>query len=74
MMNRDLDCGIELAKRLDGNVESGDDTTTLRQEDAVDAPAPVDCSRRRDVTGADVFGQGTADQVAVVVCSERFER
>jgi hypothetical protein len=52
MMNPDIDCRIELTKRLDRNIDPGDDTTTLRQQNSVDAPIPVDVMSPRPTSSA----------------------
>ena len=70
---RNLHVGIELAKRLECDVEAGDHAVGLREDDRAGTLIRPDRRCRGDVRRADVLRQSSADQVAIFARVERLE-
>ena len=71
---RNRAAGIELTKRLGGDVDPGEDAWRLREDDAPGAHVGSDGRIRRHVSPAEIFGERAPDGLAIERRLERLER
>ena len=71
---RDRAAGIELTKRLGGDVDAGEHAWRLREDDAAGAQRPRHGRLRRDVAPAEVLGERAPDGLAIERRLQRLER
>ena len=73
MTHGDRHTGIELTESFRCDVEPGDDTGRLGQNDGVGLLLSVDDRLGRDIAPAEVFGERAPDQITLQASVERLE-